>query len=645
VVNGVLGLVGLVPSAGTDPGGPPVDSPALLVFLAYARRQIQEQLFNSAPTTAYDPTENSEAADGTVTGNLNSNDADGDPLTYNVTQDPGHGSVVVHDDGTFTYTPDDDYAESGGPDDFSVVVSDAGQHAHGLFGFLAPDGGHTTTAPVSLTVTPVETNRAPTADPTKFTQVAGDASTGTVTGSLGVTDPNGDPLTYTIVDGPKGGSLVIDPETGTYTYTPDTAARLKAGLATPENAPAARTFAAAEVAADATPDATHDGFTYTVSDGAHDPVTVTVSNINVAPLYVTVGQPISYASPSLPGGVIAGHDGTGYFVDQDQRTIYAVSPDGSVRPLVSNITSGGLPSSYALSPDGTKLYMPIFSSDGHTLGNTVNVVDTSTGDVTKTITVPDGPSTVAVAQNGRVFVGSLSYEISPTNQVTYHTTITEIDANDDTVVSSHEIPTGDYILQMNTDSTGSRLYYYAVNPSTGAPKYVVMDTATGESRQIDVSNGLLIPSASISKDGKQLYFPNFTKNDSGSISGLQVVVVDNDPASDTYLQQVEVIDKDDLGGYTPSPVAIGYSPDGSAMYVPGGVLNDDLTTDQLGIIIIDAHDHSLIGFVPLDSTTASGVAFSDDGEHGYVTDAGPNFSGPGTVSVITFSPTKPATVV
>jgi hypothetical protein len=460
-----------------------------------------------------------------------------------------------------------------------------------------------------------------------------------VTGSLGVTDPNGDPLTYTIVDGPKGGSLVIDPVTGTYAYTPDTAGRLRAGLATPENAPAARTFAAA-----ATPDATHDGFTYTVSDGAHDPVTVTVSNIDVAPLYVTVGQPVSYASPSLPTTVVAGHDGTGYFFDLDQKTIYAVSPDGSVRPLVTNITSGGLPSSYALGPDGTKLYMSIFSTDGQTLANTVNVVDTSTGEITKTIKVPDGPTAVTVADNGRVFVGSFSYDISPTNQVTFHSTITEIDANG-TVVASHQLPDGEEVIQMATDSTGSRLYYVGISATTGTQKYVVMDTATGESSQVDVSDGLIAIYGSISKDEKVLYFPAFTTHDDGSISGLQVVVVDNVPASDTYLQQVDVIDKDDLDGYMPAAVAIGYSPDGSAIYVPGGVLNDDLTTDQLGIIIIDAKDHSLVGFVPLNSTSLSGVAFSDDGVHGYVTDAGPQFNGPGTVSVITFSPTNPATVV
>ena len=42
---------------------------------------------------------------GVVTGKVVATDPDGDSLTYTVTQEPTYGSVVVHSDGTFTYTP------------------------------------------------------------------------------------------------------------------------------------------------------------------------------------------------------------------------------------------------------------------------------------------------------------------------------------------------------------------------------------------------------------------------------------------------------------------------------------------------------------------------------------------------------------
>ncbi|MCV7073620.1 hypothetical protein H7H73_28270 [Mycobacterium rufum] len=43
----------------------------------------------------------------------------------------------------------------------------------------------------------------------------------TVSGSLGATDAEGDPLTYTVTRGPEHGTLTIDQATGHFTYTPD----------------------------------------------------------------------------------------------------------------------------------------------------------------------------------------------------------------------------------------------------------------------------------------------------------------------------------------------------------------------------------------------------------------------------------------
>ncbi len=61
-------------------------------------------------------------------------------------------------------------------------------------------------------------NQAPTIthDPTR------DVQTGqTVTGYVGGTDPESDPLTYTVTQGPEHGTLTLDKATGKYSYTPD----------------------------------------------------------------------------------------------------------------------------------------------------------------------------------------------------------------------------------------------------------------------------------------------------------------------------------------------------------------------------------------------------------------------------------------
>ncbi len=42
-------------------------------------------------------------------GQLTADDADGDTLKYVIVTQPSHGSVLLHDNGCFTYTPDSGY--------------------------------------------------------------------------------------------------------------------------------------------------------------------------------------------------------------------------------------------------------------------------------------------------------------------------------------------------------------------------------------------------------------------------------------------------------------------------------------------------------------------------------------------------------
>ncbi|MGH8427479.1 MAG: Ig-like domain-containing protein [Gammaproteobacteria bacterium] len=131
-------------------------------------------------------------------GTLQASDADGDPLTYSIVDQPGHGSVTITNasTGAYTYTPNSGYS---GSDSFT---------------FKANDGyADSNIATISVTVVapPVAQNG------TLITNENTAAS-----GTLKATDTHGNPLTFSIVDKPGHGNVTInDSSTGAYTYTPN----------------------------------------------------------------------------------------------------------------------------------------------------------------------------------------------------------------------------------------------------------------------------------------------------------------------------------------------------------------------------------------------------------------------------------------
>jgi uncharacterized protein (DUF302 family) len=155
-VAAVSSLVGLAPTAQNTPTAPQ-PTPALWTLLAGARRELDHVLDNHAPQLKYDPASDKQDANGVVSGDLDGVDPDGDPLSYKVVQGPPYGSVDVHADGTFTYTPTAALADSGGVDSFVVTVSD---QTHALFPGLrnlvesltGTSATHTRTATISVPV-------------------------------------------------------------------------------------------------------------------------------------------------------------------------------------------------------------------------------------------------------------------------------------------------------------------------------------------------------------------------------------------------------------------------------------------------------------------------------------------------------------
>jgi hypothetical protein len=132
-------------------------------------------------------------------------DPDGNPLTLSIVDGPDHGTLGAIDQGldVVTYTPDQDYV---GPDTFTFKASD---------GMV---GGESAPATVTLDVSEAP-NRAPACEDVGPLDVEHDTPREV---ALDCSDPDGDGLAITIVDGPSKGTLgQVDQQDDTVVYTPD----------------------------------------------------------------------------------------------------------------------------------------------------------------------------------------------------------------------------------------------------------------------------------------------------------------------------------------------------------------------------------------------------------------------------------------
>ncbi|PSW68446.1 hypothetical protein C9J41_21670, partial [Photobacterium sp. GB-50] len=118
-----------------------------------------------------------------VSGQLSATDVDGDNLTFTQSSNPTNGQVTVNTDGTWTYTPNNDF---NGDDSFNVEVNDG--------------NGGTDTITVNVTVKPI--NDAPVLVDDNNDPLGTDITVTTdeevaVSGQLSATDVDGDNLTFT----------------------------------------------------------------------------------------------------------------------------------------------------------------------------------------------------------------------------------------------------------------------------------------------------------------------------------------------------------------------------------------------------------------------------------------------------------------
>jgi VCBS repeat-containing protein len=133
----------------------------------------------------------------------NDSDVDGDTLQATLGVGPEHGTLVLNPDGSFSYTPNENY---NGPDSFTYQVSD-GTELSDL-------------AVVEILVNAV--NDTPVSQNDEY--VTAEDQPLVIAATAGVlvndSDVDGDTLQATLDVGPEHGTLIFNPD-GSFTYTPD----------------------------------------------------------------------------------------------------------------------------------------------------------------------------------------------------------------------------------------------------------------------------------------------------------------------------------------------------------------------------------------------------------------------------------------
>ncbi|MCX2930782.1 Ig-like domain-containing protein [Mycobacterium sp. CVI_P3] len=288
--------------------------------------------------------------DTSLQGDLlaNATDVEGDTLHAAIIVEPTHGSVSLDASGTFTYTPEANYA---GTDSFTYAVTDT---------------SNTTSAPatISIVITPV--NHAPTLIPTVGNA---DPDTGTRLIITTIGDPDGDAVIVTATSTPVHGTLT-DNSGGVFTYTPDAGFAHTGGT---------------------------DTITFTATDSygatTHTTITVTVDPINHAPtltLATTDAHPITGAV--IITAITSDPDGDHITVDVAQPshgTVVALTA-AETEALKASLTAAQIAALGLADPAATAYrFTPdtILIHNGGAETITFTATDASGASTTRTVTV------------------------------------------------------------------------------------------------------------------------------------------------------------------------------------------------------------------------------------------------------------------
>lgn len=314
----------------------------------------------------------------------------GDPKTDangNITLETEFGSIILHKDGTYTYTIDEDKTQS----------LAQGQTEKEIFTITVSDG-HGGTASVDITINIVGTNDRPTLTltPTSDTVVSDPgydkdhnevAEDLTVTGTFEGADPDSNPTLEYGVSTSAGnrdtafdangnnpgmggghhsatgtyGSLTIDPSTGEYIYTLDTA---KGGAADKLG-----------LKPDGTPEQGYDTFTIYVRDehGAwsEQTITITVNGSNDAPVIAKTENTLTVTESGFDE-----HNSTIIGTKSDKGQVNATDVDTSDQGKLTYYFSD-------------KAHNPVTFGKGDVIGH-LTLADGTKTEITVTSVKPDG---------------------------------------------------------------------------------------------------------------------------------------------------------------------------------------------------------------------------------------------------------------
>ena len=293
-------------------------------------------------------------------------DIDGDPLTATLVTGPGHGTLTLNANGTFTYTPNANY---NGPDSFTYKVNDGSLDSN--------------IATVSITVSAV--NDAPVAVNDSYTTNEDTTliKSTLVTGIVGNdSDVEGSALTATLVAGPTHGTLTLNAN-GTFTYTPNAN----------YNGP--------------------DSFTYKVNDGSLDSniatVSITVAPVNDAPVATDDSYAVVEDTP-VSGNVLTDNTGTGVDSDTENSplSVTQFTIGGTTYPAGTTATITGI-GTVKIASDGSFTFTPAANYNGAVPVVTYTVSD---GSLTDTGSLILGP--VLAVNDAPVAVDDIRHVIEDT---------------------------------------------------------------------------------------------------------------------------------------------------------------------------------------------------------------------------------------
>lgn len=274
---------------------------------------------------------------------------------------------------------------------------------------ISPDGTELYVTDYDAGTVHVVSLTPPNARPTAGTPTTGtpSTSTGATTGTVGVTDPDGDPLSYVVSGAPGKGKVVVNAN-GTFTYTPTAAARHAASTL---NAPSSLTT---------------DSFTVTVYDGRRGVVTTTIT-VAISPTNKAPTGTKTVRSPNASGVVTGSVKGS----DPEKDLVTYSQASGPTKGVVSISATGAF--TYTPSAEARHAAMKIGATaadkkdtftvavaDGH--GGVVNVVVSVT--IKPANVAPTGGSGGAIQTDPRtgVVTGTLTTTDGDGDPLTYKVT-------------------------------------------------------------------------------------------------------------------------------------------------------------------------------------------------------------------------------